>query len=185
MTEKELLEKCVSGDNASWKLFVETYAPLIKTAVSRALPAKRSPGEFQDIYQEVLEELSKDNFSALRSFKGRCKLTTWLWTVARRKTRRYLEKLDDFEFIETDAVKNLQSADNPVKDLEARELNRIVGECIAELDEKDREIIDSYYVSGCSYAEISKIKGIPVPNVSTVIFRARQKLAEKLEKRLK
>jgi len=183
MEERELLYKCISGDNAAWKFFIEKYSPLIKSVIATSLASKKNTSEFNDAFQEVLEELSKNEFAVLRSFEGKSRFTTWLWTVARRKVQRYLEGLEDFEFLETETARNLQSPDKPVKDAEEHELNGIVKECLAGLDAKEGLVIRLYYISGLSYKEVAKESGIPEKYISTAIFRARQRLSKIIKKR--
>lgn len=75
----------VAGNKAAWDGFVRRYAGLILSAV-RALI--REGTEAEDILQEVLVRLCKDDFRLLRTYDpARAGLSTWLTIVARSTAR--------------------------------------------------------------------------------------------------
>jgi RNA polymerase sigma factor (sigma-70 family) len=79
------LAALVAGNKAAWDGFVRRYAGLILSAV-RALV--REGTEAEDILQEVLVRLCKDDFRLLKTYDAaRAGLSTWLTIVARSTVR--------------------------------------------------------------------------------------------------
>ncbi|HYC14370.1 MAG TPA: sigma-70 family RNA polymerase sigma factor [Stellaceae bacterium] len=85
MAEAKELAALIAGDKAAWDGFVRRYAGLILSAVRGLL---REGTEAEDLLQEVLVRLCKDNFRLLKTYDpARAGLTTWLTIVARSTAR--------------------------------------------------------------------------------------------------
>jgi RNA polymerase sigma factor (sigma-70 family) len=92
MDERELLSRCIAGDEKAWRQFLKSYDRCVYGAILRLL-GKFSVHEAEvaeDIFAGVIEKLLTDDCAALRRFKGNSKLTTWLVSIARNKTYDYL-----------------------------------------------------------------------------------------------
>ena len=95
MDDLEFVHRCASGDKQSWDEFVDRYSRLIYSYIlsilnikSRILPQDN----INDIFQEIIYSLIKDNFKKLKSFKARnaCSLASWLRQVTINCTIDYL-----------------------------------------------------------------------------------------------
>jgi RNA polymerase sigma factor (sigma-70 family) len=60
--------------------------------VRRIYRRRTNQGEIEDLTQDVLVKLIEDNYSRLRSFAGRSKIETWLYTVVRHCIGQYLSR---------------------------------------------------------------------------------------------
>ncbi len=79
------LAALVAGNKAAWDGFVRRYAGLVLSAVRSLV---REGAEAEDILQEVLVRLCKDNFRLLKTYDpARAGLSTWLTIVARSTAR--------------------------------------------------------------------------------------------------
>jgi RNA polymerase sigma factor (sigma-70 family) len=89
VAEAKELSALIAGDKAAWDGFVRRYAGLILSAVRGLL---REGTEAEDLLQEVLVRLCKDNFRLLKTYDPtRAGLTTWL-TIVARSTARDLQR---------------------------------------------------------------------------------------------
>jgi len=80
--DQEDLSGLLAGDKAAWDSFVARFAGLILAAVRRVLGPDGV--DVEDIAQDVLLRLCKDEFRLLRQYDpARAGLSTWLTIVAR------------------------------------------------------------------------------------------------------
>lgn len=83
--EKKLIEDFLSGDRKAAHHFFEKYGGIIKHAVL-SVGIKSSAFDYDDLFNETVAYILKDNKKAVRAFKGEgnCKLSTYLYTISRR-----------------------------------------------------------------------------------------------------
>jgi len=84
-TDRELLNACRKGDEASWEVLVERYQRLIYAIPRRA-------GLNEDQASEVFQEVFATLLQKLNDITDPDRLHAWLVTTARRKTWRLLSK---------------------------------------------------------------------------------------------
>lgn len=78
------------GDKPAWTAFVRRYAGLILAAVRGVA---RTPGDVDDLVQEVFTRLCKDDYRLIKSYDpARAGITTWLTIVARSTARDVLRR---------------------------------------------------------------------------------------------
>jgi RNA polymerase sigma factor (sigma-70 family) len=190
MDEKQLLEKCIAGDEKAWREFLARYQCYINGAIL-ALLAKFSIREIEiadDIFAGVIEKLLSDDCRALRRFQWKSKFSTWLVSVARNKTYDYLRGLKRKPTIsmstpidegEAEMEKTL-AAD---LDLEHElEVNLTVAEALKMLPQKERLLLKLYYIEGMKEKEIAGLLGMSVDAVSARKSRAVKKLQKLVRK---
>jgi len=76
------------------------------------------------------------------------------------------------------------SRTNPAKELEQREIGKLLDIALEQLSEKLRTVFILREVGGLSYQEIADTVGIPIGSVMSRLFHARQRLAEFLRPHL-
>ena len=91
MDDSQLVERCVDGDAVAWELLVRRHVDLLYHVV-RTAGAGWGDREVEDVVQEVFLKLWEDGRRRLRTFQGKCRLSTWLAVVARREARAYSAK---------------------------------------------------------------------------------------------
>ncbi len=184
--DKDLVARCARGEGDAWKEFLDRCGPAIASSVRQALGAGGpvSPADVEDCAAEVVAALLADGASLLRSFRGEARLTTWLWVIARRtaiawRTRRARAPGSASE----EALAEVRDrAEGPDAAAARRDAASAVARAVSELPPRDREILRLFYDGGKSQAEISAALGIPVAQVSTALFRAREKAARVLKR---
>ena len=149
--------------------------------------------------KEDAEELTQDVFieaiSNIRSFKKEAKIQTWLYRIAINRSLNFKRKKKQTSFLErwglSSAVENEMQKHNPSATEEGAESKKIAEEnnqilycCIDALKEEQRIAFTLNKVDGFSYAEVADIMKISLSKTETLIYRAKQKLQEKLLEQL-
>lgn len=147
--------------------------------------------------REEAADLTQDTFinayRAFGSFRGECKIATWLCQIAmnhcknrfrQRDRRRELEgfSLDAPATHDPDAAR-MEIADwhqSPQRVLEARELQHLIHKAIASLAPEYRTVLVLCDLQGHSYQEIAAITGLTLEAVKTRIHRGRLMIRRKL-----
>lgn len=187
--ERQFISRLIQRDPESWNEFVTRYQRLI---VSRILAtcAECSHPPSSDLIEEctaeVMSALFQGDLQALRQFKGRSKLSTWLAIIVRRTTLSVLRKQqqqkkqvrpNDSQF---DIATVPDSGPNSTSESETdkrAELNA----CMARLKASDRCVLEMYFHQKKSYAEIGRVLGITENAVGPKIHRARKRLKQLLK----
>ncbi len=178
--ENQLLEKLVTGDPSAWKEFVErcqrpVYARIVRTAAECNCPLPVA--DLEDICADVFSGLVADNYAALRRFEGRSKLSTWLSVIARRvclkriHSKETAAEKDDW----TEQPETHPPADSLAR-LIAKEDAQRVRECMKQLAESDRNVLQRFFLEGQSYQQIAEALELSTNTIGPKIHRALQRL---------
>lgn len=81
--EMALINLLSSGDRQSGRIFIGQYGKVIWSAVL-SVNIRSTAVDHDDLFMEALGHLFFDNCKVLKSFKCRCKLSSYLYTVTRR-----------------------------------------------------------------------------------------------------
>lgn len=124
-------------------------------------------------------------FEALPTFRGDGRLSTWLYTVARRRivdhwrspARRQLPSgaPGDEGFPAPRAT-----SPSPETDAAATEARARVRAAVDGMDEPARSVLVAYYLGELSVAEIARTMTLPEGTVKTHLHRGRRALKERL-----
>lgn len=197
MGDRELIQACIDRDEGAWKKFLERYSALIyhviwKTLRNEAQDIGAMGIEVEDICSNVLSQVIAGDFKLLKTFEWRCKFSTWLGIITYRTTRQTLHRnrrvvfsLDNYNgnadsmLMLKDIIPDRRM--RPSEHLELKEARQIVHEALAGLPPRDQLVLKFFYFEGKKYAEIAQILGISGSLVGTAIFRAKLRLAQKLQ----
>jgi RNA polymerase sigma factor (sigma-70 family) len=167
LANEPLPETLLNGDSDAWEGFVRRYGGLIIAAV-RGLAA--SPGDVEDLTQDVFVRLCKDGFRLLRSYDPeRASVSTWLTIVARSTARDALRRRRA-DAVPIDAVPEAQLAVDPVEPVQRLKLPE------ALLSPRQREILAMLYDKEMEVAEIAQALGIDPQTVRSAHHKAMLKL---------
>jgi RNA polymerase sigma factor (sigma-70 family) len=156
-----------TGDSAAWQGFVRRYGGLIVAAV-RGVAA--TPGDVEDLTQDVFVRLCKDQFRLLRSYDpARAALSTWLTIVARSTARDALRRRRA-DLVPIDNVPEAQLAVDPVEPVRKLKLPE------ALLSPRQREILGMLYDREMDVAEVARTLGIDPQTVRSAHHKAMIKL---------
>lgn len=190
--ERRLIRRLRDRDERAFRELVERYGDQIYNLTYRMLGDRE---EAEDLAQEVFITL----FKSIDSFRGDSKLSTWLYRIAANQCKnriKYLARRRDrqrAEYFEEVAaagdaaaarVAGAAPAPSPDSQLQGVELERIVQETIASLDEEQRLLVILRDVDELSYDEICDITNLPQGTVKSRLHRARMALRRKMQKHL-
>jgi len=184
--ERELLERCLAGAPGAWEDFVQQYSRLARHIIGRSLAAHGCPvnaGEIEEVLGDFFLELLKDELRALRSFKGESRLSTWLATIAARRAGRHAGRrarggrsLD--QMLEQEGFEAV--APEP-EVLPSGSRQAVVREALDGLSERDRVLLEAFYLNGLRYRAIAEQIGVREDSVGQLLYRAKGKLRKRLE----
>jgi len=184
--EKRLLEKCLARDKGAWDIFVEEYSSLISQAIIRTLNRYSAPADRQiveDIFQTVFLSLIADNFKKLNQFRHKCKLSTWLYTVAVRVTIDHLRKQTEHLSLNGDkneerSLKETLKNGNPGPSevLERKEEKEIFEQIKETLTARERLFVELFYHRELHPDKIARIMNTNKNNVYQMKSLVRKKM---------
>ena len=184
-----MISRILAGER---ELFYELIKPYERTIFITAYSVVRSEADAEEVAQEAMLKA----YRALSSFRGDCKFSTWLVTIAlnelRMKLRRArqgaevsLEELvDDSDGDFTPAVLT-DWREIPSEALDRKELRDMLQRTLGELPLMYREVLVMRDVRGLNIAEASELLGISHGMVKTRLFRARLMMQKLLAPKLR
>lgn len=184
--DRELLNRCLAGEQASWQDLVDRFIGLFIHVVhhtAHARSVRLNPEDVDDLCAEVFLALLDRDHAVLRGFRGECSLATYLTVVARRVVvremarRRMAEALGHVNVHQ--ATIDMAGHERPAH--ERPEMQRIddrdeVQKMLAGLPDMEAKIVRQYHIEGRSYREISDGLGVPENSIGPALSRARAKL---------
>ena len=163
--DRDLIRRCIEGDQEAWKDLVRLYERLI---YSIALRICRDSETAADVLQQVCLEL----YQRLDEVRNTTTLPSWIATVTRRKSCDYWRNCQPAEPLLDDGP-----ADS--EDIFANiELQHTLERAMASLPERNRRLMQMLYMSDreYSYQEIAQQLGMPVAIIGPTRIRSLKKL---------
>lgn len=166
MDDLEFVQKCAKGDKRAWDEFIDKYSRLIYNYIHSVLKIKGlslTQENLNDIFQEIILSLVKDNFKKLSSFKARngCSLASWLRQVTVNFTISYTRRLKpvvsiDEEDDEGFSLTDLLSSDFPsaVDTFNRGERLEHLKDCIDKLEDNDKYFLELHIHRGLNLEEL-------------------------------
>lgn len=181
--ERVWVARLQQGDPDAWQQFVTRFDELVRAAVRHM-----AFGYSIALQASDLDDLMADVFAAalwaIRRFRRRSRLSTWVCSIARRVARRQFQRqrrvharyvrLNSDTPIEPNVVQ-------PLDELLRDEANRRLLDALDLLPETWRTAIQLHYLQRLSYREISRHLHMPVNSVGPVLARGRRRLRELLD----
>lgn len=164
-----------SGDSAPFETLVERHRRSVFRLVLSVLGRGRE-GAAEELTQEVFLKV----YRKLDKFRGESKFSSWLYRIAynqavshrsslRFKTPHYPEEA----LLRTPSSR---PQDDPLALASQAQTAEAVGECLAELPDLYRSVLNLYYWIGMTVPEISETLAAPQGTVKSYLHRARAKL---------
>ena len=183
--ERTLLRRLRDRDERAFRELVETHRDRVFNITYRMLGDR---AEAEDVAQEVFISV----FKTIDTFRAEAKFSTWLYrvTVNHCKNRiKYLarrhdrdrDELDETSH-ETNGAAGLPRPAQPDRALEGAQLEVLLQEAIAHLDDDQRVVVVLRDVEDLSIEEICEITGLPDGTVKSRLHRARLVLRKRLQR---
>ncbi|HTD41632.1 MAG TPA: RNA polymerase sigma factor [Mucilaginibacter sp.] len=182
LSDIELIEQTLAGNQAAYADLIKRHQRFVFTLAMRF--AKN---------REDAEEIAQDCFikayRSLSTFQRQSKFSTWLYSIVYTTAMTFLRK----KRVDTDSIDDENtyiqlenSASGHDANLaENKSRSYYLNQAITQLLPDDAAIITLFYMGEQSLEEIGNTLGIEPNTVKVKLFRARQRLKEKLERNLK
>jgi RNA polymerase sigma-70 factor (ECF subfamily) len=176
MEEKELIERLKRNDRKAQEEFVRKYSGFLFNVALQILRRK-------DLAEDVAEDTLLIGLKKIGSFRGKSKLSTWLYRIASNRAKQVI-----LSEMRKDALKE-KIADSPdANDFVPSEYKKsrkkeIIWKGMEFLKDSDREIITLVDIQNLKYEEVAEILGVPIGTVRSRISRARERLKKIIEER--
>jgi RNA polymerase sigma-70 factor, ECF subfamily len=180
--------RCRQGDT-------EGFAVLVRRHQKKMLNiAYRMIGDYSEAC-DVVQEAFLSAYRAIGKFRGEARFSTWLGGIVVNQARDHLSQKANRsrreEALFADPAKpedghilnaSLNREDPVDMQLEKRELEARVQECIGGLDGEQREVLVLRDIQEYSYEEIGAMLKLPLGTVRSRLFRARNALKDSLRR---
>jgi len=182
LSDIELIEQVLAGNQAAYADLVKRHQRFVFTLAMRFAKGREDA-------EEIAQDCFIKAYRSLGSFQGQSKFTTWLYSIVYttamtflRKKRVGTESIDDENtYIQVES----QTSAYDVNNAENKSRSFYLNQAIEQLLPDDATIITLFYKGEQSLEEIAQAMGMEANTVKVKLFRARQRLKEKLERNLK
>ncbi len=125
---------------------------------------------------DIAQEAFIKAFVNLWGFNTKLKFSSWIYRIAHNEAINYIKKhKKEFPIDpETMSMMDIESDDNPFRDMEKKESSELVEKCLPKIPMKYREPLALYYLDEKSYEEISDVLRIPASTVGVRIMRGKK-----------
>lgn len=184
--EKLLVRRLKQSDERAFQEMVRLYQHKVFNLVFRMIGNRE---EAEDVAQEVFVTV----FKAIDSFRGDSKFSTWLYRIAANQCKNRIKYLGRRSYQHTGQLEDSEAqihaaqpsllqphTDGPEQVLQGRQMEALLQEGIALLEEEHRTLLVLRDVEELSYHEIASITGLPEGTVKSRIHRARMALKQHL-----
>jgi RNA polymerase sigma factor (sigma-70 family) len=182
LSDIELIEQTLAGNQSAYADLIKRHQRFVFTLAMRFAKGREDA-------EEIAQDCFIKAYRSLASFNGQSKFSTWLYSIVYttamtflRKKRVATDSIDDENtFIQVENQESGYDTDN----VENKSRSFYLNQAIEQLLPDDATIITLFYKGEQSLEEIGQTLGIEANTVKVKLFRARQRLKEKLERNLK
>jgi RNA polymerase sigma-70 factor (ECF subfamily) len=135
------------------------------------------------IADDVAQDVFVKVWRSLPSFDGRASFSTWIYAITRnaaisalRQRRQQVSLQDEIVLAEAETALAAR-APEAQEERGAAEEERLAT-ALANLPEKQRQVVTLFYLQGRSYDEVAEMLAMPLGTVKTLLHRARGQLAQ-------
>ena len=157
--------------------FIGLFVHVINhTAHARSV--RLSTDDVDDLCAEVFLALLADDFAALRRFRAKCSLATYLAVISRRVVVREMarrRKAEALGHVSAHQAALDQAGSQPVHERRIDDADEVEA-MLSGLDERDAGVVRLFHLEGRSYSEISQALGLAENSIGPTLARARSRL---------
>jgi RNA polymerase sigma factor (sigma-70 family) len=167
-----------AGDRGAFRLFIEKYQRLVAAIVFRMV---YDAADREELCQEVFLKIFKN----IGRFQGGARVAAWIGRITSNTCINHMRKKRLPLYGDIDAhgqgLENVPGGDSTPERLhELADLQRKLQDEIGRLPAPYRLALTLFHFSGMNYEEIGQALALPPGTVKSHLFRARQKLRERL-----
>lgn len=175
----EFVTLCRKGDTEAFSVLVGRHSKKMLNIACRML------GDYDEAC-DVTQEAFLAAFRGIKGFKAEAKFSTWLCRIVINHAKNRLKQRQSLSRVETASLDAsaagegrcpsclaASDGEDPVSQLERKELEHAVQACVSALDDDHREVLVLRDIQGFAYEEIADILQIPEGTVKSRLSRAR------------
>jgi RNA polymerase sigma factor (sigma-70 family) len=182
LSDIELIEQTLAGNQAAYADLIKRHQRFVFTLAMR-FSKNREDAE------EIAQDCFIKAYRSLSNFQRQSKFSTWLYSIVYTTAMTFLRK----KRVDTDSIDDEStyiqlenhSSGFDSNSVENKSRSYYLNQAITQLLPDDAAIITLFYMGEQSLDEIGNTLGIEPNTVKVKLFRARQRLKEKLERNLK
>jgi len=181
LSDIDLIEQTLAGNQSAYADLVKRHQRFVFTLALRFAKNREDA-------EEITQDCFVKAYRSLSLFQRQSKFSTWLYSIvyttamtSLRKKRVETSSIDD----DNNAIQIESTGGYDENNAENRSRSYYVNQAIAQLLPDDAAIITLFYKGEQSLEEIAQTLGMEANIVKVKLFRARQRLKEKLERNLK
>ena len=167
---RSLMLQSLSGDGASYRLFLDELSLHLRSFLRRRL--SRKPEEIEDIVQELLLAIHNQR----HTYDSKLPLTVWVHAISRYKVIDWLRRRSRHD-LKNDSLDEREELFAAPDDSGAAEASLDIAKLLKQLPERQRLPIQYVKIEGGSIAEAAKRIGISESAVKIGIHRGLKRLA--------
>jgi len=181
LTDIELIDRTIAGDQSAYAELIKRHQRFVFTLSQRFAKSREDA-------EEIAQDCFVKAYRSLSNFQKQAKFSTWLYSIVYttamstlRKKRVETTSVDDEESgLQIESISSYEP-DN----VENKSRSFYLNQAIAQLLPDDAAIITLFYKGEQSLEEIGQALNMEPNTVKVKLFRARQRLKERLERNLK
>ncbi|RWY52424.1 RNA polymerase sigma factor [Mucilaginibacter gilvus] len=182
LSDIELIEQTLAGNQSAYADLVKRHQRFVFTLAMRFAKGREDA-------EEIAQDCFIKAYRSLSSFQQQSKFSTWLYSIVYTTAMTFLRKKridtssidDDESYIQIEHKPSAYDINN----IENKSRSFYLNQAIAQLLPDDATIITLFYKGEQSLEEIAQALGMEANTVKVKLFRARQRLKERLERNLK
>jgi RNA polymerase sigma factor (sigma-70 family) len=182
LTDIELIQQVLAGNQSA-------YADLVKRHQRFVFSLGMRFAKNRENAEEIAQDCFIKAYRSLASFQQQSKFSTWLYSIVYTTAMTFLRKkrVDTTSIDNDEAFIQIESKPGSYDDnnIENKSRSYYLNQAIDQLLPDDATIITMFYKGEQSLDEIAQVLSIEANTVKVKLFRARQRLKDKLERNLK
>ena len=173
-TDTELASALAEGDSAALADIYDRYADHLHNFCYGVC---RNPEHAADATQQTFLLA----FERIGQLRDPSRLKSWLFAIARNEVMKGFRDTSRTRPVDDDAVlETATSSDSVEQDFETSELQNLVWEAAAGLDERDRLLLELNVRSGLEGAELAAAIGVDADHGYVLVKRMRERVEKSL-----
>ena len=179
--DPRFVRRCLRGDEQAFAEIVDRYKVMVYSIVARVV-------QDSEVAEDLAQEVFLRVYRGLRSFRGKSKLSTWIYKIAYRVCLEELKRphrrhpITSLDGVSDDAEREptrelVYAADAAFDQID---LSESMDHWLGTLPPHYRMAITLYYLGDRSYLEIAEVMGVPIGTVKTYLHRAKRALKDRI-----
>ncbi len=169
----DLVQDILAGKKERFSEIIDSHKSLVYSILLRMTDDHE---EANDLAQEVFVKV----YRQLKQFKGKSKLSTWIYKITYFHGLSHLRKQK--RWVGEEYYSNETSDDDIENDIALDEMKGHISECINQLKPIERTAITLFYLDELSVKDVAEIMNISESYVKVTVHRAKKNLKGLIKK---